>query len=197
MTNTITKTKEGRITLIGGGVRSGKSAFAVERALALGPSRVFVATARPVDPDMAARIARHRRDRDERFETAEEPLELARVLGSLCEREVDVVVVDCVTLWLSNLMLRHRDRDPGDLLADVDDVIGAARRGRHETIFVTNEVGHSLHADTELGRKFQDLSGWANQRLARAADQIYVSMLGVVVRVVPGPLAAAEREARP
>jgi adenosylcobinamide kinase/adenosylcobinamide-phosphate guanylyltransferase len=102
-----------------------------------------------------------------------------------------VVVVDCLTLWLSNLMLR--EKDASRVLDEVDAVVAAAKRAPFATLFVTNEVGHSLHAETELGRRFQDLSGWANQRFARAADEVYVSMLGAIVRVRPGPLAAVER----
>src|SRR4051794_8246224 len=93
-----------RIVLIGGGVRSGKSSFAIELAHRLGSRRAFVATARASDDEMNLRIDRHRRDRQDAFTTFEEPLALAEALRSL--DDYDVVVVDCLTHWLSNLLLR-------------------------------------------------------------------------------------------
>jgi adenosylcobinamide kinase / adenosylcobinamide-phosphate guanylyltransferase len=98
-----------RIVLVGGGVRSGKSAFAIDLALERGPRRIFVATATPSDDEMKARIDRHRRDRQDAFTTVEAPLALADSLAAL--DGCDVVVVDCLTIWLSNLLLHKNSID--------------------------------------------------------------------------------------
>jgi adenosylcobinamide kinase / adenosylcobinamide-phosphate guanylyltransferase len=183
-----------RIALIGGGVRSGKSAFAIELAhgLAGAPDdkRVFVATARPSDEEMKARIERHRRDRHEAFETVEAPLGLEEALASLVARDrCDVVVVDCLTLWLSNLLVRG---DPVDaILARVDGVVRVLRQRRFHAVLVTNEVGMSVHPPTALGRAFVEVCGFAHQRVARAADEVYLAVLGVVVQIRPGCLQQA------
>jgi adenosylcobinamide kinase/adenosylcobinamide-phosphate guanylyltransferase len=174
--------EERRIALVGGGTRSGKSAFAVDFARGLGERRVFVATARPFDDEMSARIDRHRRERQGAFETLEVPLELPEALESL--DRCDVVVVDCLTLWLSNLLLRG---DPADaILEQVDRVVRALVRRRFHVVLVTNEVGMSVHPPTPLGRAFVDVCGWTHQRIARVADEVYLAVLGVVVRIRPG-----------
>ena len=172
-----------RLLLVGGGVRSGKSDFALARARALGARRVFVATAQAFDAEMAERIAEHARSRGGDFRTVEEPLELAASLGEL--DDVDVVVVDCLTLWLSNLLLR----DLGDsaILERVDEVCAVLGRRRFHAIVVTNEVGMGIVPETALGRRFRDVSGRAHQRLARLADEIYLAVLGIIVRVKPEP----------
>jgi adenosylcobinamide kinase/adenosylcobinamide-phosphate guanylyltransferase len=172
---------ERRVALVGGGVRSGKSAFAVELALTRGPRRIFVATARPSDDEMDARIERHRRDRGGAFDTVEAPLALPEALASLAD--CDVVVVDCLTLWLSNLLLRGESAE--SILAQVDDVARVLARRRYDVVLVTNEVGMSIHPPTALGRAFVEVCGWAHQRIARVADEVYLAVLGVVLQVRP------------
>jgi len=178
-----------RFILVGGGVRSGKSAFAVRAALELGARRAFIATATAVDDEMTARIARHREERSDAFFTVEEPVSLAAALSSL--PPCDVVVVDCLTLWLSNLLLRGDSA--AAILSQVDEVVAVVARRSFHTIVVTNEVGMSVHPPTPLGRLFQEVTGWAHQRLSRAADEIHLAILGTVVRIVPpaGSLAPA------
>ncbi len=179
-----------RVALIGGGARSGKSAFAVELAHKLGSRRAFVATATASDEEMKARIERHKRDRADGFATLEVPIGLADALATL--EGYDVVVVDCLTLWLSNLLLRG---DPVDaILAQVDAVVSVLAARRFHAIVVTNEVGMSLHPTTPLGRAFVEVSGWAHQRVARASDDVYLAVLGTVVPLRhglgPSPFAA-------
>ncbi len=170
-----------RLVLIGGGVRSGKSAFAVELAQKLGPRRAFIATATPSDDEMKARIDRHRQEREDAFTTVEEPHALAEALATL--DAYDVVVIDCLTLWLSNLLLRGDSLDA--ILAQVDRVVGVIGQRRFHVLVVTNEVGMSLHPTTALGRAFVDVSGWAHQRVSRAADEIYLAVLGTIVPLRP------------
>ncbi len=179
-----------RICLVGGGVRSGKSAFAVDLALRLGARRAFIATATRSDDEMDARIERHRRDRRDAFVTVEAPVAVADALSSL--EGYDVVVIDCLTLWLSNLMVQRRsdERDGAAeaVLAQVDALARVLARRRLHAVLVTNEVGMSVHPPTAIGRAFVDLSGWAHQRLSRVADEIYLAVIGTVLRVRPGPV---------
>lgn len=178
----------GRIILIGGGVRSGKSALALERAGALGSTRAFIATAQAFDREMETRILHHREERGEMFETVEAPHELERALLELPER-IEVVVVDCLTLWLSNLLLADlteaRIRERVARLAAV-----LERRDRH-VVMVTNEVGMGIVPETALGRMFRDVAGRAHQDLARISDEIIFACLGVALRLKPGPIELA------
>jgi adenosylcobinamide kinase/adenosylcobinamide-phosphate guanylyltransferase len=173
-----------RIVLIGGGARSGKSAFALELARGSGPRRAFVATAQAFDDEMRVRIAAHARSRGDDFKTIEEPLALAATLAEL--RDIDVVVVDCLTLWLSNLLLR--DEGEARILEQVDALARVLERRPCQVILVTNEVGMGLVPETPLGRAFRDLAGHTHQRLAGIADEIYLAVLGVVVRLRPEPV---------
>jgi len=179
----------GSLVLIGGGARSGKSRFALARARALGARRVFVATAQSLDGEMDARIALHRATRGDDFRTLEEPLELPRLLATI--DDADVVLVDCLTLWLSNLLLRGDGE--AAILARVDELVAAVAARRCHAIVVTNEVGMGIVPENALARAFRDVAGLAHQRLADAADEIHVAILGTVLRLKPAPLAVHAR----
>jgi adenosylcobinamide kinase/adenosylcobinamide-phosphate guanylyltransferase len=170
-----------RIVLVGGGTRSGKSSFALGRAEELGQRRAFVATATRTDDDMAARIERHRRDRPEAFTTFEAPYDLADCLGRL--DGFDVVVIDCLTVFIANLLVRAMPEE--QILAEVDRVGQALTARRFSSVVVTNEVGMSVHAPTAIGRAFVDVCGFAHQRLGRIADEVHLAVLGVVVPIKP------------
>ena len=174
-----------QLVLVGGGVRSGKSTFALERARALGKRRVFVATAQAFDDEMRDRITRHQAERsDDDFRTVEEPIELAQALARI--EQADVVVIDCLTLWLSNLLLR--DLTVSQIVERVDEVVAVLARRAFHAIVVTNEVGMGVVPESALGRAFRDVSGLAHQRLARVADEIDVAILGTVLRIKPAPV---------
>ena len=175
------------ITLVGGGARSGKSAFALAQARRLGPRRAFLATAEPLDDEMRARIARHRDERGDDFFTIEEPRDLPGALGRL--EPFDVVVVDCLTLWLSNLLVAGMAA--GSIREQVEALVAVLAAPRLRAILVTNEVGMGIVPETPLGRAFRDLAGQSHQRLAAVADEIYLAALGVVLRVHPGPVERA------
>jgi adenosylcobinamide kinase/adenosylcobinamide-phosphate guanylyltransferase len=172
-----------RIVLVGGGVRSGKSSFATDQALRLGERRAFVATATASDPEMTARIERHRRDRGNAFATFEAPLALPETLATL--DGYDVVVVDCLTHWISNLLLDKRPLQ--GILDATDAAVRVLQQRRFHSVLVTNEVGMSVHPPTEVGRAFVEACGWAHQRVARAADEVHLAVLGTVVRIRGGP----------
>jgi adenosylcobinamide kinase / adenosylcobinamide-phosphate guanylyltransferase len=180
------------IVLVGGGVRSGKSAFALHLARGLGARRLLVATAQAFDREMEERIAAHRAERGGAFLTVEEPLDLA---GALERADGDVVVVDCLTLWISNLLLRGDG--PAAVAAQVEDVAGVLSRRRVHAVLVTNEVGMGVVPESALGRAFRDATGRAHQRLARDADRIYLAALGCVLRLRPAPLTVVQPETPP
>jgi adenosylcobinamide kinase / adenosylcobinamide-phosphate guanylyltransferase len=175
-----------RLILIGGGARSGKSQFALSYARRLGPRRVFLATGQAHDEEMRARIERHRRERSQEFFTVEEPTELPEALGRCGDG--DVVVVDCLTLWLSNLLCA--EIAPEAILRRVDALAAVAAARPAPTLVVTNEVGLGIVPETPLGRAFRDLAGIAHQRMAAASDEIYAAMLGTILRLHPAPLAS-------
>ena len=173
-----------RLALVGGGVRSGKSAFALALARTLGPRRVFLATAQAWDSEMAARIAAHRAERASEFETIEEPFDPLAALGRAAG--ADVVLLDCLTLWLSNLLLRGEGE--AEIQAKVAALADALRAAPFSAIVVTNEVGMGIVPESPLGRTFRDVAGRAHQALAARADRVYFAMLGTVLRLAPGPV---------
>jgi adenosylcobinamide kinase/adenosylcobinamide-phosphate guanylyltransferase len=172
--------------LVGGGARSGKSRFALERALALGERPLFIATAEAGDDEMRARIARHQDERAGRLRTIEAPRALAEAIASAGAAGHDVVLVDCLTLWLSNLLVAGAGADEAE--ARVEELGAVLARRACPVVLVTNEVGLGLVPETPLGRLFRDVAGRAHQRLAREADEVHVALLGVMLRLRPGPL---------
>jgi adenosylcobinamide kinase / adenosylcobinamide-phosphate guanylyltransferase len=169
-----------RIILVGGGVRSGKSRWALERALALGERRLFVATARRWDAEMVTRIERHQVDRQGFGDTLEEHVELATLLSTGAVPEV--VLIDCLSHWVTNLLSLGDDEA---LLARFDALVAALALRRAHVVMVSNEVGMSLHAETPVGRRFQTLTGFLHQRLSRVADEVHLAVMGMVVPLKP------------
>lgn len=177
--------------LVLGGARSGKSRYAVEQAAQSGSRVAFLATARALDGDMAARIARHRAERPARWPTLEEPHDLV----GACRRAAtahDLVLVDCVTLWVANLM--DRGDDDAAVLAAAEDVAKLQRERVVSLLIVSNEVGEGVHPSTALGRRFRDLLGSVNQRLAAAADRVTLMVAGLPVTVKDTPPPPARRD---
>ena len=155
-----------------GGARSGKSRYAIDENRAR--TRVtFIATAEARDVDMAARIARHRAERPSHWHTVEAPHDLVSRLRACCA-EADAVVVDCLTLWVSNLMAEKRDID-----AEVQGLAGTLKIAAGPVIFVSNEVGLGIVPDNELARTFRDNLGRANQTIAAAADCVLLMVAGI------------------
>ncbi len=174
------------LVLVGGGVRSGKSAFALSLARRLGGRRTFVATAQPFDHEMRDRIAAHQAEREGDFATVEAPLDLPGALVALAAAPPDVVVVDCLTLWLSNLLLRG-DR-PEAIALEVSRLANLLQASPFHAVLVTNEVGMGVVPESALGRAFRDVAGRAHQVLARRADRVFLAALGCILRLRPAPL---------
>lgn len=171
-----------RLILILGGARSGKSRFALERGETLGEEKIFIATARPSDAEMARRIERHRRERPEGWKTLEEPLHLADRLRSM-EGKAEIAVIDCLTLWLSNLLTAVGE-DEEKILGEIDRLVSVARSVNLSIVAVSNEVGLGVvPTDHSLSRLFRDLSGLLHQRWAAEADEVYWMMAGIAVPI--------------
>ena len=162
-----------------GGARSGKSRFAAER-LPSDARIVFVATAEARDEDMAKRIARHRAERPPRWSTVEEPCDLVARLRGL-DGASDGILVDCLTLWVSNLLLRG-DRDDA-ILEEAEALAGLIRRRRSSFTLVSNEVGEGVHPETTMGLRFRDVLGGVNQRVAAACDTVVLMVAGIPLTV--------------
>lgn len=161
------------IYYITGGTRSGKSRYAQTLALELTDRPLYVATARRWDTDFEQRIQRHQDDRDKRWTS----YEVEKQLSSL-PLSGRVVVVDCVTLWLTNLFidnLQDIDRCLEEFRQEVDQLV----KLEAVLIMVSNELGMGMHAHTDTGRKFADLQGWANQYLAKIADKAILMVSGL------------------
>jgi adenosylcobinamide kinase/adenosylcobinamide-phosphate guanylyltransferase len=168
------------VTLVLGGARSGKSAFAQASAEAeaarTGGRLVMIATAQAFDAEMAERIARHRLERGPAWTTLEAPIDLSATLAAVGVN--DVVVVDCLTLWLSNLMLDDRD-----VPAAAAELAAAVRRSEGALWLVSNEVGFGIVPDNALARRFRDEAGRLHQALAQAADGVTLVMAGLTLRL--------------
>lgn len=162
--------------LILGGARSGKTALAERLAMRLGKHRAYLATAEALDEEMSMRVESHQQQRAGRFTTIEEPLNLAEALEAATP-DHDVILVDCLTLWISNLL--GAGQDVTEALDDLVDALGGMARTR--VILVSNEVGLGIVPDNALARVFRDLSGAAHQRLARVCDDVYFVAAGLPV----------------
>ena len=179
----------GPLVLVGGGVRTGKSRFALERAREAGPRRVLLATAEPTDHGMKERIRRHQEDRGDDFLVVEEPLELPKVV--LAIDGIDVLVVDCLTVWIANQMLRGGREE--EIVGSTDALLEALADRPFTSILVTNEVGMGVHPPTALGLEFRDICGRVHQRVAARTDEVYLGVLGIMLRLKPGPVGAMGR----
>ena len=180
------------LTLIIGGARSGKTRYA--QSLCSPALRVaYVATARPEDEEMLARIERHRTDRPGRWKTIEEPLALAAAIRR-ASPEAEVILIDCLTVWLSNLCWELRDKAAAEIecaaLAEIDGIATAAEKCH--VILVSNEVGGGIVPDNPVGRSFRDLQGLVNQRAAAAAQRVFLTVAGIPLRIKPGQPEALE-----
>ncbi len=164
--------------LITGGTRSGKSRHALALAESLAGKKVFLATAEPLDEEMAERIARHKQERGPDWETLEEPLDPA---AQIEQADAGVLILDCLTLWISNLMMQDRERE--SILHAVEGLIAESARRKRTLIVITNEVGAGIVPDNALSRRFRDIAGEANQRIAAAFDEVVHMVSGIPVTI--------------
>jgi len=168
------------VILVIGGARSGKSSFAQALANARDGRKVFIATAQAGDEEMKLRIEKHRRDRPAGWHTIEEPCRLLQALDG-CAGACEVVLIDCIGLWISNLLLA--DAAEGEILREADAVLARCRTSGACVIIVSNETGMGIVPDNRLSRLFRDVLGKTNQVLARAADEVFFLVAGIPLRV--------------
>jgi len=167
------------IIFITGGARSGKSKYAQKRTKELSTTPVYVATARHWDDDFESRIKRHQQDRGAEWTNHEVEKYVSKLL-----LEDEVVMIDCVTLWLTNFFIDHK-QDIDKALQEFKTEIDKLVKIKATFIIVSNEIGMGLHAETEAGRKFVDLQGWANQYTAEKADEVIFMVSGIPWKVKP------------
>jgi len=168
------------VTFVLGGVRSGKSRFAQRIASGFG-SVIFIATAKPSDPEMELRIERHRKSRPATWQTLEVPVDLDVAISSLQDPK-QLGVIDCLTVYLANVMSKARGQESA-IKEHTERLCSALKETRASIIVVSNEVGSGVHAATATGRFYCDLLGELNQRVAALADNVILMVAGIPVPV--------------
>jgi adenosylcobinamide kinase/adenosylcobinamide-phosphate guanylyltransferase len=173
----------GQITLILGGARSGKSSYAQQLAEDSGKSVTFLATAQALDEEMSGRIQKHKTERPVHWQTREVPLDIA---SHIKEIQSEVVILDCITLLVSNLLMQFVKDDLVEeapfmqaVQKEMEELLSAIRASTQDWMIISNEVGLGLVPPYQMGRVYRDGLGWANQRLARAAKKVIFMVAGL------------------
>jgi adenosylcobinamide kinase/adenosylcobinamide-phosphate guanylyltransferase len=179
----LSERRKHKVTLLTGGARSGKSTHALTLAAPYA-RRAFIATAEAFDDELRRRIERHREERGSGYVTVEEPLDVAGALRGL-RGKADVAVVDCLTVWLGNLM-HHRGADREEY-AEIDEVLRMLADPPCDLVLVSNEVGMGIIPGDALTRRYRDLLGLLNRRVAAEADEVYLLVSGLPLRIKPAP----------
>ena len=170
----------GKITFILGGARSGKSQFAVRLAKSCAKSVVFVATAIPFDKEMTQRVALHRKNRPCSWKTLEEPRKLSSLATKVSQR-TDLVIIDCLTLFISNLLLEEKSESY--IENEIHLFLSRIKKNKFNSLIVSNEVGMGIVPDNKLSRRFRDLSGKINQKVAKISDEVYFIVAGQPIKI--------------
>lgn len=160
-----------------GGSRSGKSSYALGLADRISGRRAFLATMQPLDDECAARIAAHKAERGPRWESFEEPTAIVQLINRIAS-DYDVIVLDCLTLWLSNMMYAGMD-----ISASADELARTLKRSASTIIAVTNEVGSGIVPDSALARAFRDRAGELNRKCAAACDEAWLVVSGIPIKI--------------
>ncbi len=173
-----------KIILVTGGVRSGKSRFAEELVLAADGPHFYIASAPVLDEEMARRVRRHRERRDtQSWTTIEEEIDLPGAIRLAAAGEAGAVLIDCLTLWINNLLYENSDLREEQMAHKTRELITALRVGPPVCVLVINEVGLGIIPDSPLSRRFVDLSGRCSQIIAAEADEVYFSVAGIAQRI--------------
>ena len=169
---------------ITGGRRSGKSSYALELAESMGEKRLYIATAEALDDEMKERIAHHREERGDRWDTVEEPIDIVNILDH--SRKYNVILIDCLTLWLCNIMHNgEASGEPGDetIMRHINRLADSCASSNTKVIAVTNELGLGVIPDDPLSRRFTDFAGIMNQRMAAAANKVVITVSGIPLTI--------------
>jgi adenosylcobinamide kinase/adenosylcobinamide-phosphate guanylyltransferase len=179
-----------KIIFITGGARSGKSSFALNEASKINGQMAYIATAEALDSEMKKRIEKHKKDRGDKWDTYEESLKIPDTLSDI-KNKYSVVVLDCLTLWLSNLM--HKSIQVEDNINEFINILASLSRSNRlnrlndfnglNLFVVSNEVGMGIVPDNEVARKFRDIAGLLNQKVAEKADEVYLVTAGIPMRI--------------
>ncbi len=170
-----------RLVFIVGGCRSGKSKYALQTAEKIvAKCRIYIATCVPQDDEMKQRVAQHQKQRNSTWVTVEEPLDLTRAITEN-SRKADVVLIDCLTLWMSNLLMQTQDE--AALKNKIEHLVQALSLADCPVVVVSNEVGGGIVPENPLARQFRDIAGWANQSVAACADRVVWMVAGIPVTV--------------
>lgn len=185
----------GKIIFIIGGARSGKSSFALKEASTIPGKKAYIATAEALDSEMKVRIERHKKDRGNNWDTYEEPLKIIDILSDI-KTKYDVVVIDCLTLWLSNLVIRTQNTEIRTQIIEdnIKEFLDALSRFKDSSVWalgsgvcslyvISNEVGMGIVPDNEMAREFRDMTGVLNQKIAEMADEVYLVTAGIPVKI--------------
>lgn len=167
-----------KLIFVTGGCRSGKSQFALDYANRHFRKKLYLATCEALDEEMVKRIEHHKFRRGSDWQTVEEPIKVAEAIKQH-GNGMEVILLDCVTLWLSNLLMRQKS-DP-EVMNEVSTLIDTVKQGQPSFVFVSNEVGMGLVPIEPLGRRFRDLSGMANQKIAEVAQTVVFTVSGIPI----------------
>ncbi|MFV0290231.1 MAG: bifunctional adenosylcobinamide kinase/adenosylcobinamide-phosphate guanylyltransferase [Mangrovibacterium sp.] len=167
-----------KIHFITGGQRSGKSSYAQKLALAKTSNPVYLATARIWDDDFKARVRRHQNDRGAEWTNLEIPVHIVQA-----EIENRVVVLDCITLWLTNLFFDHQTASVDEIFTLAQNELKQLFEKNTQLLIISNEIGMGGHAENEVARRFTDLQGWTNQFIASIADEVTLMISGIPLKI--------------
>ena len=167
-----------RLIFVTGGCRSGKSQFALDYANRRFQKKLYLATCEALDEEMVRRIEHHQLRRGSDWQTVEEPIEIAEAIKQH-ENDVEVILLDCLTLWLSNLLIRKKD--DREIMNELSRLVDTVSQGQTSFVFVSNEVGMGLVPTEPLGRRFRDLSGMTNQKIAEVAQMVVFMVSGIPI----------------
>ena len=168
----------GKLIFITGGARSGKSTFAQKLANKLSKKVTYIATAQARDKEMELRIKIHRKNRPSHWKTVEREKNVTEVLSRIAEKN-EVILLDCLTLLISNLLLSGEKK----ILKKIKQLVNEVKKAKVTVLIVSNEVGMGIVSDNKLARRFRDMAGRANQIVAQAADEVYLVVSGIPVKV--------------
>ena len=184
-----------KIILVTGGARSGKSTFALKRASSAPGAKAYIATAEALDEEMADRIELHQKQRGKEWDTYEEPLRIADLIVEAGGRYCGIVL-DCLTLWLSNIMIRTHNTEYGIQATETEirNFLDALKLFRDSSVhspvsetcslfLVSNEVGMGIVPENEMARKFRDMAGTLNRTIAETADEVYMVVAGIPLKI--------------
>ena len=177
------------VTLYTGGCRSGKSSLALEMAREISGNVCFIATCVPQDDEMRLRVKRHQQERPSSWKLIEEPLELAEAISNVDSSAYPVILVDCLTLWICNLMCQEKNSlvTEDEMAAEAEKLVDSAKQYAGEVIFVSNEVGMGIIPANAMSRNYADLAGRCNQVIAKGADKVIFVSCGIGITLKQKP----------